>query len=157
MRLEVSEEPAVAAAKDDGGDADEVVDAEEGTMRQRKQDTRSHQRPRAPTMTSYETQQRAQYREAILIRRAGGGPLSASAARSSETGGMGTFAAGIGAGAGGAISRWTGGLLGGDNSGAGGGSGGAAARQEKIEAGAATFGLGVDARRYVESLLSLNR
>jgi len=147
--------------QDDGADADEAVDAEDeeggGTIRQRKQDTRSQQRPRIPTMTSYETQQRAQYREAILIRRAGGGPMSGSAARAAESGGAGTFAAGIGIGAGGAISRWTGGLLGSDTSGASGGSGGAAARQERSEAGAATFGLGVDAKKYVESLLSLNR
>ena len=111
-------------------------------------------------MTSYETQQRAQYREAILIRRAGGGPMSGSAAHSAESGGAGTFAAGIGAGAGGAISRWTGGLLGSDSGGRGGGGAGAGsggAGQDRGEAGAATFGLGVDARRYVESLLSLNR
>lgn len=109
-----------------------------------------HDRPgMGETIMSYETQRHASYQEAVLIRKATG---AADASGPSA----GRSFSGMSFGAGAAVSRWTGGYLGssvsdGDKVGSAGKDG------SKTEAGSATYGLGVDARRYVESLLSLNR
>jgi hypothetical protein len=101
------------------------------------------------TMTSYETQRQANYREAILIRRATSANGSGAGASSSRNASSGSFVPGMGSSF--ALNRWTGGLLGSS-------SGNDTVGQEaKAEASSPTHGLGVDARKYVESLLSLNR
>jgi len=135
LRIEVNEEPA--------HDLDNEETRGSGT-------TAAHERPGlGGTIMSYETQRQANYQEAVLIRKATG---AVDASGSSA----GRSFSGMSFGAGAAVSRWTGGYLGssasdGDKMGSTGKVG------SKSEAGSATYGLGVDARRYVESLLSLNR
>lgn len=140
--MEVTEEPAVGRA-DEGDEADRE-NGEEGRAKKGE----------SQTIVSYETQRQGNFREAILIRRAtDAGGLAGSAGRGQGAASSGSFAGGLGVGA---FSRWTGGLLG---SGAGGGSSSAGVKGDGQESNAnsAMHGLGVDARKYVESLLSLNR
>jgi len=135
LRIEVNEEPAHAMDDEENSNIETTGAQERPGLR--------------GTIMSCETQRQANYQEAVLIRKATGAADAFASSAGRSLGGM-SF------GAGAAVSRWTGGYLGssvsnGDKVGTAGKDG------SKSEAGSATYGLGVDARRYVESLLSLNR